>query len=122
VSGPFRSQQLIRHRPRTQQRRHAWIQAALPEIARRVEAEHDLVIFQVTGGPDELGRSSFLVHWWGYHPATGWGHRGQVFMADLDEHRERELAAGKFVQVWIKIVSVAEGFSGPRVETRFCRR
>lgn len=56
------------------------------------------VVFEVYSGPDGKGRHGFIMHWWddGYH--LGPCKRGQVFLANMQEHKERWEAQGRIVR------------------------
>lgn len=57
------------------------------------------VVFEVYSGPDGQGRHGFIMHWWceGFH--TGPCKRGQVFLANMDEHRKSWEARGRQVRI-----------------------
>lgn len=103
VFGPLQSEQFIRRRPRTQQRRQARIREPLDEIAALLAADHNLVVIEVESEPDDLGRQQLVTHWWGHRVDLGpsaYGHRGQVFFTNLEQHKQSWVTEhGKTVQV-----------------------
>lgn len=83
----------FRRRDRTQSRRHERLLAALPALAAKVTADHDLVVYQIVEPPDDFGRTMFIRHWW-----DGQQHRAQAYVADLAIHRQRDTDAGKHTE------------------------
>jgi hypothetical protein len=57
------------------------------------------VVFEVYRGPDGQGRHGFIMHWWddGFH--MGPQKRGQVFLANMQEHKERWEERGRPVRI-----------------------
>lgn len=67
-----------------------------------IEAEltehHDRAIIVRLSETDDLGRTRFCTHWWGYrNDLERDGHRAQLFHANLTVHTEQWQAAGKTV-------------------------
>lgn len=71
-------------------------------IREQLAADPGLVVFEpaTAEAPDVLGRIRYVRHWWGWREDLGaYGHRVQVFVADMQERAAKLREAGVTVRV-----------------------
>lgn len=58
--------------------------------------DREVSYFKVLSQPDEMGKQTFFIYWWGYLPSPNeYGWRGQIFKANLNYYIRKVENEGK---------------------------